>query len=1057
MKTFNKTRTILTIVLTILLIASLLGTWVVASAFSTNSITSRYTLIYDDYLTTGDADTLTTQQANNYIGYDVGNTVYMAVNGQIYANSHVASSFTVNQLLIAGLGVTGEDDEGYWTESFLVFRNVAESQWYMIDNQTSFVAGTYYTQVLDIAEAGTYIFFTVFEDSDGAEERSAYLTVTVDPTLGQVTPPEKYGKVFTGWYTDADCTIPYTGQVITGDVVLYAGYRPVEFDIVFNANGGTGTMASEHVVFDRFNPVSMSTSFTRPGYNFVGWRDASGYEYIPDGDYDVYYNLYEDGSSNTLYAIWEEADFLVSFNANGGTTPTSNKTVTYNSTYGTLPTPTRTGYTFAGWFTSASGGTQVTSSSPVSITSAQTLFAHWTANSYKVTFDANGGTTTTTEKNVTYDSTYGTLPSPTRTGYTFAGWYTAKTGGSKVETSTQVKTASAHTLYARWTANTYKVTFDANGGTTTTTEKNVTYDSTYGTLPSPTRTGYTFAGWYTAKTGGSKVESTTKVAITSAQTLYARWTANSYKVTFDANGGTTSTASKNVTYASTYGTLPTPTYTGKVFLGWFTAKSGGTQVTSSSTVSITSAQTLYAHWRSVKFTVEFDANGGTGTMADMEIVYDGANTVPSCTFTRTGYTFSHWVDHNGYMYVEDTSSGANDLVFNLYNDGSTIVLQAVWTANSYYVKFNGNGSTSGSMNNQPHTYDASKALTANAFARAYVVTYNYNGNGTANTTATATATFNGWATSASGAKVYSDKQSVTNLATEEGAYVNLYANWTLGTVTLPTPTRTGYTFQGWFTSATGGTKVGAGGASYTPSGAVTLYAQWSANSFTVKYNANTGTGSMSDQGFVYDVAEALTANAFTKTGYTFVGWNTKANGTGTSYTNKQSVTNIAGSNTSVTLYAQWTANKFTVKFDINCEGGEGTMSSQSFTYDASKALTTNAFVREGHTFLGWSTSKTATAPEYLDSQSVKNLTTTNNDSVTLYAVWKINRHSVTFIDSETGETIAVVVVDWGTPVNQVIASAVNTALYEPDDPQRLPNLSRPTSRYAYVGLKLAKR
>ena len=120
-------------------------------------------------------------------------------------------------------------------------------------------------------------------------------------------------------------------------------------------------------------------------------------------------------------------------------------------------------------------------------------------------------------------------------------------------------------------------------------------------------------------------------------------------------------------------------------------------------------------------------------------------------------------------------------------------------------------------------------------------------------------------------------------------------------------------------------------------------------------------------------------------------------------------------------------------------------------------MSANAFVREGHTFLGWSTSKTATAPEYLDGQSVKNFTATNNGSVTLYAVWKINRHSVTFVDSETGETIAVVVVDWGTPVSQVIASEVNALFYEPDDPKTLPNLSRPTSRYAYVGRKLAMR
>ena len=151
----------------------------------------------------------------------------------------------------------------------------------------------------------------------------------------------------------------------------------------------------------------------------------------------------------------------------------------------------------------------------------------------------------------------------------------------------------------------------------------------------------------------------------------------------------------------------------------------------------------------------------------------------------------------------------------------------VTVADYYSVKFNGNGATSGSMSNQAFTYDVAQNLTANAFKRAYTVTYNYNYSGSTNSTATATATFNGWATSADGAKVYNDKASVKNLATS-GTY-NLYANWTLGTVTLPTPTRTGYTFAGWNAKADGtGTKFAAG-ASYKPTAKVTLYAKWTAN------------------------------------------------------------------------------------------------------------------------------------------------------------------------------------------------------------------------------------
>lgn len=132
-------------------------------------------------------------------------------------------------------------------------------------------------------------------------------------------------------------------------------------------------------------------------------------------------------------------------------------------------------------------------------------------------------------------------------------------------------------------------------------------------------------------------------------------------------------------------------------------------------------------------------------------------------------------------------------------------------------------------------YDVAKALTANAFKREFTVTYNYNGNGTANTTAKATATFNGWAKTSSGSVAYTNKQSVKNLSSTQGAVVDIYAKWTDGSVTLPTPTRTGYKFSGWYTATSGGTKVGGGGDSYKPTKNITLYARWTPITYTVKY------------------------------------------------------------------------------------------------------------------------------------------------------------------------------------------------------------------------------
>jgi len=227
--------------------------------------------------------------------------------------------------------------------------------------------------------------------------------------------------------------------------------------------------------------------------------------------------------------------YTVQFDANGGSCDTASQSVIYNSTYGTLPTPTRTGYTFAGWYTAATNGTKVTADSKYATAADSTLYSHWTANSYTVSFNANGGTCSTTSKSVTYNSTYGTLPTPTRTGYIFAGWYTAATDGTIVTADSKYATAADSTLYAHWTANSYTVSFNANGGTCPTTSKSVTYNSTYGTLPEPTRTGYTFEGWYTAATDGTIVTADSKYATAADSTLYAHWAEN-YTVTGNVIG-----------------------------------------------------------------------------------------------------------------------------------------------------------------------------------------------------------------------------------------------------------------------------------------------------------------------------------------------------------------------------------------------------------------------------------------------------------------------------------------------------------------------------------------
>ena len=220
------------------------------------------------------------------------------------------------------------------------------------------------------------------------------------------------------------------------------------------------------------------------------------------------------------------------------------------------------------------------------------------------------------------------------------------------------------------------------------------------------------------------------------------------------------------------------------------------------------------------------------------------------------------------------------------------------------------------------------------------------------------------------------------------------------TLSSTKPTRKGYTFVNWNTKADGTGKSYAAGASYTSNAAVTLYAQWKANTYTVAFNGNGSTsGSMSNLSMTYGTAKNLTANAYVKTGYTFNGWNTKADGSGTSYANKASVKNLTSANGgTVTLYAQWKANTYTIAFNGN-GSTSGSMSNLSMTYGTAKNLTANAFAKTGYTFNGWNTKADGSGTSYANKASVKNLTTTNGGTVTLYAIWQknaVNSYTLTY-------------------------------------------------------------
>lgn len=315
--------------------------------------------------------------------------------------------------------------------------------------------------------------------------------------------------VFTGWNTaeNGSGTALTSSTTVTEDVTYYAQFSDSAntYQITYE---NVADAANPNPFFYTYGTAVTLAPATRTGYTFGGWYEDSSFngEQVKE--------IVADATGNkTLYAKWTPIPYTVSWGANGGTLDGSYTSGTVD--YGTVitkPTPTREGYTFIGWEPEV----------PATVPNQNSTFtAQWRLNQYTLSWNANGGTLTGSYTSGTVD--YGTVitaPVPTRTGYTFTSWD---------PNVPNTMPDSDQSFTAQWTANTYTVTLDANGGSVNPSSATVTYNGTYGTLPTPFRQGYTFTGWFTEADGGSKVEPSTPVSRTEDHTLYARWVEDATK------------------------------------------------------------------------------------------------------------------------------------------------------------------------------------------------------------------------------------------------------------------------------------------------------------------------------------------------------------------------------------------------------------------------------------------------------------------------------------------------------------------------------------------------
>jgi uncharacterized repeat protein (TIGR02543 family) len=806
------------------------------------------------------------------------------------------------------------------------------------------------------------------------------------------SPTARTGYNFTGWNTEYNGSgTNYTAgnsYHVTGDATLYAQWDACHYEIDFEAGEGIDNPATISVIYD--SPVGELPVPARTGYTFKGWFTGSGVKY------DDYTN-YETEGNTTLYAKWEINTYTLNFDMNytGGVNLPS-QSAQYGSTV-ILPAIDRTGYTYK-WNTLANGtGTDYSINTAYTVTDNITFYAKWTANGYHLLFDVGKGSPVD-GKAVIFDAEVGDLPLSTRIGYILKGWFTQTNGDGTEYTEETVYTTDGNTtLYALWGAIIYYIGFDVNytGSGITIDNRPITYGATLGALPAlAQRTGYKHTGWNTARGGdGTIYDEYSEYTTTGNTTLYAQWLAEKYTLAFDSQGGT-AIGSREVTYDSPAGALDIPARSGYAFGGWFTGINGsGTRYTDITVYKETNSMTLYAKWTANPYTLNFDARGGAQVNSQQATYGTAVGTLPGTD--RRGYTFGGW-------YTETNGDGIRYTETTVYGTAASMTLYAKWTINSFTISFDAQGGAP--VAGLPANYDEVITGMPTPVRTGY--------------------TFGEWNTAKDGSGIaYGENSHYT----VDGDII-LYAQWkandytldfdvqggnpvgsrkvTYGVTinTLPNPTHTGYTFGGWFTEINGGGTAYAETTVYRTAGNTKLYALWTANSYTVNFRANYDGGiNPASQSVAYNQT-VTTLPAIARTGYTFKEWNASQDGGGNRYT----ATTVYTATGNTTLYAQWTVNRYTVKFDVNCDGCPNP-SDINVRYDSVIGILPAPF-RSGYTFGGWNIEKSGNGAAYTSTTHYA----IAGDAV-LYAQWTGNRYTLSF-DVRGGAPVNDIQAVYGSPV-----------------------------------------
>ena len=494
--------------------------------------------------------------------------------------------------------------------------------------------------------------------------------------------PTKSGYKFVGWYDNEN----FTGEAITeisagtmGDVTLYAKWNALDYRISYELNGGTNAENPDgYDVSDL--PVSLHVP-SRTGYIFKGWYMGENRVLaIPVGT----------TGNVVVSAKWEPITYTIDFDTNGGLPTLSSIDYTIESDSFTLQEITKVGYTFDGWYNGETKVTEITTGTYGNMT----LVAKWTADLYTISYDlADGVNSPENPTSYTIESGLITLKDPTREGYTFAGWY----NGEQLVTTIDSNTLENISLTAKWTVNSYKLTFDVDGNLT---EKTFKYGESITAIENPTKVGHTFVGWS---------EELPETMPANDITVEAKWEINSYDITYDLAGGVNNSENPT-TYTIESGliTLKNPTREGYTFLGWYNGEQLVTIIDSNTLENIS----LTAKW---KITTDHE-----GTEDDPYSVDDAlkiAGTLSSGEYTELVYITGVVTDAGTFdtyyrnVYICDKNSKETILVYscNISEIVDVIYVNDTVVVKGYITNYRGNTMEISSKGNSYATFVSKEA------------------------------------------------------------------------------------------------------------------------------------------------------------------------------------------------------------------------------------------------------------------------------------------------------------------------------------------------------------